>query len=78
VSEINICSSTFLKGDKKLTRKEEIEKRLKELHTDYWTIPHYSSKAFLDGDFTIEQLGLFIELLVIQEQNKNNEGGKWK
>jgi len=59
-----------------LTREEIIIKRLRELNTDYWHVPSSSGTICLDGNFTIEQLKLFIELLEIHEQNKNKEGGK--
>lgn len=56
-----------------MSKKEEIINKLRELNTDYWHVPNTIGTACLDGDFTIEQLKLFIELIEINESNK--EGG---
>lgn len=53
-----------------MSRTEEIINKLRELNTDYWNVQSTSGTACLDGDFTIEQLKLFIELL------ENKEGGE--
>jgi hypothetical protein len=46
--------------------RHEIWDKLEELHTDYWS---YSCQDVicLDGDYTIEQLKLFIQLIESQQ-----------
>lgn len=53
--------------DIKMTRKEYLIKLLKGLDTEYFRIDNIS--ACLDGNFSIEQLELIIEIL--KENNKN-------
>ena len=51
-----------------MNRKEALITFLKNLDTDYFSFAQYSTTVCLDGNYTIEQLKIIIELL---EEYKN-------